>query len=87
MSEWVAISGYDLDKSYFRFIGGKRLFFCKARITFLSSSIDMGYGGASKAFVMVVEHKRWGIPKCSEVPFFLPEGLSQDEKRLCRSGM
>lgn len=48
MSEWVAISGYDLDKSYFRFIGGKRLFFCKARITFLSSSIDMGYGGGKQ---------------------------------------
>lgn len=44
MSEWVAISGYDLDKSDFRFIGGKRLFFCKARISLLSSSIDMGYG-------------------------------------------
>lgn len=39
-------------------------------MTSFSSSIVMGYGTASKAFVKVMEHKRNGIPGCSKVPSF-----------------
>lgn len=70
MPDWVACLGYDLDLFCFQFIGGKRGFSCKTLMTSFSSSIVMGYGTASKAFVKVMEHKRNGINRCSKVPSF-----------------